>query len=119
VPGERGEPTLAPVIGRLARRLAEAVVALFALYAFCFVPLGSRTGLEHARAVLTTPAARRAAGELAGAAVRVHRALVDALRSVLAGGRTRANRPGRPPPGPPAAPAASHGALDAGAGPGA
>ena len=44
---------------------------MFALLGFCYVPLGQRTGLEHAKAILTTPAALRAGGELVNALVRV------------------------------------------------
>ncbi|MBN1608504.1 MAG: hypothetical protein JW940_17865 [Polyangiaceae bacterium] len=52
-------------------RTVELVVLLFAVLGFMFVPLGKRTGFEHARAVLSTSAAVEAGQELYGAMVRV------------------------------------------------
>jgi hypothetical protein len=57
------------VVGSLGRRAVEAVVALFALLGFFFVPLGRHTGFEHAKAVFSTPAATQALRELAQAVV--------------------------------------------------
>ena len=71
------------MIGRLGRRLIDATVLAFALYAFCFVPLGSRTGLGHAKAVFTTEAARRAGHDLVQAALRLHHAMLDALHAAM------------------------------------
>lgn len=48
----------------LGRRGFEAGISLFAVLGFCYVPLGTHTGLEHAKAVLQTPAAKRAGSEL-------------------------------------------------------
>jgi hypothetical protein len=56
------------VIGNLGRRAIELVVLLFALLGFAFVPLGSRTGLGHVRAILET-----------GAAGQAGRGLIEAL----------------------------------------
>jgi hypothetical protein len=52
------------VFGLAGRRVAEAVVALFALLGFVFVPLGQKTAFEHAIAVFSTPAAKLAFQEL-------------------------------------------------------
>lgn len=49
----------------------EGVVSLFALLGFLYVPLGHHTGYEHARAVLSTPAASAAIQDLTEAAVRL------------------------------------------------
>lgn len=69
------------MIGKLGRRAAESLVLLFAVLGFVFVPLGSRTGLDHARAVLGTREARTAGAELwaavAGLRARVLGALTD------------------------------------------
>jgi hypothetical protein len=46
------------VLKWLAWRLVEATVLAFATLGFCYVPLGERTGYEHARAVATSPEAR-------------------------------------------------------------
>lgn len=53
------------MIGNLGRRAVEAVVGLFAVLGFAFVPLGSKTGLEHALALAATPSAREAVSGLA------------------------------------------------------
>lgn len=55
----------------LGRRGLEAGISVFALLGFCYVPLGEHTGLEHAKAIFSTPAAKRAGGELLEAFVRV------------------------------------------------
>jgi hypothetical protein len=52
------------VLGVLGRRGVEAGISVFALLGFCYVPLGGHTGLEHAKAIFSTPAAKRAGGEL-------------------------------------------------------
>ena len=49
----------------------EAGISAFALLGFCYVPLGQHTGLEHAKAIFSTPAAKRAGGELIEAFSRV------------------------------------------------
>ena len=64
------------MFGLAGRRIAEGVVALFALLGFAFVPLGTKTALEHTRDIFTTPAARTAFQEFVGA--------VDRLRTKLA-----------------------------------
>jgi hypothetical protein len=56
-------------------RLVNWIVLGFALYAFSFVPLGEKTGLEHLRAILKTDASQQAISELNSAGRR----LVDEL----------------------------------------
>jgi hypothetical protein len=51
-------------LGNLGRRCFESVVGLFAILGFLYVPLGDRTGFEHAKAVLATPAAYAALEDL-------------------------------------------------------
>ena len=57
--------------GKVGQRAVNLLVLLFAAYAFAFVPLGRRTGLDHLRAILSTGAAREAGRELIGAADRL------------------------------------------------
>ena len=71
------------MIGRFGRRILDVIVLGFALYAFCFVRLGKRTGLEHAKAVFTTPAALEAGRDLWRAGVRVHHKLVETVRQAI------------------------------------
>lgn len=52
------------MVGSLGRRSVEAVVLLFAVLGFTYVPLGEHTGLEHAKAIFGTHAASQAGGEL-------------------------------------------------------
>lgn len=61
----------------MAKRIFQAVVAFFAIYAFVFVPLGKKTALEHVMAIAGTPAARQAASEVKGGVTR----LVERLQS--------------------------------------
>lgn len=53
---------------RSIRWSINLVVLAFAAYAFCIVPLGDRTGLEHARALWASDAARDAKAEVVEAA---------------------------------------------------
>ncbi len=87
----------------LGRRGFEAGISLFAVLGFCYVPLGSHTGLEHAKAVLSTPAAKRAGTELVDALAR--------LRGKLAGDAIEFasdNAPSATPPVLPGPPKHSH-----------
>ena len=59
------------MLSLLGRRGLEAGISAFALLGFCYVPLGQRTGLEHAKAVFSTPAAKRAGDELMLAFTRI------------------------------------------------
>ena len=52
-------------------------MGLFALLGFVYVPLGQHTGFEHARAVLSTPAASAAIQDLTGTALRLRQRAVD------------------------------------------
>jgi hypothetical protein len=55
------------------------VVGLFALLGFAFVPLGSKTGLEHTLTVLGTPSVREAANGLMIALDKAKTKLVEAF----------------------------------------
>ena len=110
----------ARVLGNLARRAIDLAVLLLALYAFAFVPLGRRTGLEHLRAILKTPASRDAGHEVTQAAERLR----DRLLGADAPGRAVPPpahgaptvpelRPGRAPPEMAAVPAPPGDAPDA------
>jgi hypothetical protein len=79
------------VFGIAGRRLAESVVALFAVLGFAFVPLGRKTALEHSRDILTTPAALNAFRELGGAVLRLRGRVLEMLT---------AQREERPPQAP-------------------
>jgi hypothetical protein len=72
----RGTRYDAAVFGIAGRRLAEGVVALFALLGFAFVPLGRKTALEHTKDIFTTPAALDAWGELSDATARLRDKLI-------------------------------------------
>lgn len=83
------------MLGLFAKRPFEVVVLFFALYAFVFVPLGKRTGFEHLKAILGTPAAKNAGSELLDAADRLRRRLLGG------GGSAEAPLPKRARPGVP------------------
>ena len=70
----------------LARRGLEGGISLFAILGFCYVPLGSHTGLEHAKAIFATPAAKRAGLELASAIARVRGKLTGEVAQMAAPG---------------------------------
>jgi hypothetical protein len=61
----------------MAKRIFRALVLFFAVYAFVFVPLGQKTGLEHITAIVRTPEAKQAGAELKGGVEK----LVKRLRS--------------------------------------
>ena len=67
------------VFGIAGRRIAEALVALFALLGFVFVPLGQKTALEHTFAIFSTPPAVGAFHELAGTVLRLKDRIVKAV----------------------------------------
>lgn len=60
-------------------KLGRAVVVLFALLGFVCVPLGKKTGLEHAVAILKTGAAADTGHELVQGAARLRRRVLAAL----------------------------------------
>jgi hypothetical protein len=69
-------------LGNFGRRCVESVVGLFAVLGFLYVPLGRHTGFEHAKAVLSTPAAAAAVEDLTTTAVALRE---RALRMVTGG----------------------------------
>ncbi len=75
----------------------EAGISLFAVLGFCYVPLGSHTGLEHAKAVFGTAAAKRAGVELFEAFARVRGKLTGEVQA-LATGDASATPPPLPAP---------------------
>lgn len=64
----------------MAKRIFQAVILFFALYAFVFLPLGKKSALEHIRAILGTPAAQEAASEVKGGVTRLVRRLESEAR---------------------------------------
>lgn len=93
--------------------MIDLAVLFLACYAFAFVPLGKRTGLEHLRAILATRAARDAGHEALEAADRLkHRALDDEAPATPRGSPVVPRLPRHPAP-PNAAIATAHDAPDA------
>jgi hypothetical protein len=76
---------MAPVfgLGNLGRRLLESVVGIFAILGFLYVPLGRHTGFEHAKAVLSTPAAAAAIDDLTTTALDLRQRAVDFITGRL------------------------------------
>lgn len=72
----------------LGRRGFEACISLFAVLGFCYVPLGTHTGLEHAKAVFGTPAAKRAGLELVEAFARLRGKLTGEAQQMVTGAAT-------------------------------
>ena len=85
------------MLGVLGRRGVEAGISLFAVLGFCYVPLGGHTGFEHAKAVLSTPAAKRAGTELLDALIRVRAKLTGEAQDFARGG-PEATLPALPTP---------------------
>ncbi len=73
------------MLGVLGRRGLEASISVFALLGFCYVPLGEHTGLEHAKAIFSTPAAKRAGGELIEAFARLRSKLTGEAAELASG----------------------------------
>jgi hypothetical protein len=86
------------VLGVLGRRGVEACISLFAVLGFCYVPLGGHTGFEHAKAVFSTPAAKRAGAELLDALIRVRAKLTGEVQEFAAGHAPEATPPPLPTP---------------------
>lgn len=80
--------TIRGVFGVAGRRIAEGIVALFALLGFAFVPLGKKTALEHTRDIFTTPAALNAFQEIGAAVARLREKLVETWLSPKSSGST-------------------------------
>lgn len=79
-------------LGKLGRRLFEGIVGLFAILGFVYVPLGRHTGFEHARAILSTPAATAAIEDLTRTALDLRQRALDFVTQ-------RAIAPSEPAPG--------------------
>lgn len=96
---------MAPVFGlsNLGRRLAESIVGLFAILGFLYVPLGRHTGFEHAKAVLSTPAATSAIEDLTTAAMDLRLRVVDFVTGRLSP-KAMSDADPAPPPAKPHAP---------------
>jgi len=88
----------AAVLGVLGRRGVEAGISLFALLGFCYVPLGGHTAFEHAKAVFSTPAAKRAGTELLEALIRVRSKLTGEVQQFASGNAPEATPPALPSP---------------------
>jgi hypothetical protein len=86
------------VLGVLGRRGVEACISLFAVLGFCYVPLGGHTGFEHAKAVFSTPAAKRAGAELLDALIRVRAKLTGEVQAFASGHAPEATPPPLPAP---------------------
>ncbi len=86
------------VLGVLGRRGVEASISLFAVLGFCYVPLGGHTGFEHAKAVFSTPAAKRAGAELLEALIRVRSKLTGEVQEFASGSVPDATPPSLPSP---------------------
>jgi len=71
---------------------------MFAVLGFCYVPLGGHTGLEHVKAVLSTPAAKRAGLELLDALMRVRAKLTGEVEAFATGSGPNATPPPLPAP---------------------
>lgn len=72
----------------LGRRGLEAGISLFAVLGFCYVPLGAHTGLEHAKAIFGTPAAKRAGIELIEAFAQIRGKLTGEVQEMATGAAT-------------------------------
>jgi hypothetical protein len=85
----------------MAKRVFQALVLFFAIYAFAFVPLGKKSALDHVRAILGTPAAQDAATEVKDGVGRLVRRLKSDAREstekaddeMLAAPKPAASRP--------------------------
>ena len=88
---------MAPVFGlsNLSRRLVESVVSLFAILGFLYVPLGRRTGFEHARAVFSTPAAAAAIDDVTATALGLRQRALDFVSGRMSASPGPSDRDGR------------------------
>jgi hypothetical protein len=94
------------MFGLAGRRVAEALVAIFALLGFALVPLGRKTALEHTRDIFSTPAALNAFRELGGAALRLRERLTGAVLSPTTPATPAPSAAPAPSPAAPGAPQA-------------
>jgi hypothetical protein len=91
----------------IGKRLLESVIGVFAVLGFVYVPLGRHTGFEHAKAVLSTPAAAAAIEDVSRTALDLrqraidfvtHRAVAEALPENTEPAKARASAPRPVPP---------------------
>lgn len=68
------------MLHRIGRRALELVIALFALLGFFYVPLGKKTGYEHAKAIFSTKPAKEAGREIVHAGDRIKTKMIDEVR---------------------------------------
>lgn len=68
------------MLNRIGRRGLELVIALFALLGFFYVPLGKKTGFEHAKAIFSTKPAQEAGREIVQAGDRIKTKMLDEVR---------------------------------------
>jgi hypothetical protein len=68
------------VLNRIGRRGLELLIALFALLGFFYVPLGKKTGFEHAKAIFSTRPAQEAGREIVQAGDRIKTKMIDEVR---------------------------------------
>lgn len=68
------------MLNRIGRRGLELVIALFALLGFFHVPLGKKTGFEHAKAIFSTKPAQEAGREFVQAGDRIKTKMLDEVR---------------------------------------
>lgn len=64
------------MLGNFGRKVIDVAVLFLAVYAFAFVPLGKRTGLQHLTAILHTDAARSAGRDVLSAADKLKKRLL-------------------------------------------
>lgn len=68
------------MLHRIGRRGLELLIALFALLGFFYVPLGKKTGFEHAKAIFSTRPAKEAGREIVHAGDRIKTKMIDEVR---------------------------------------
>ncbi len=68
------------MLHQLGRRALDLVIGLFAVLGFCFVPLGHKTGFEHAKAIVGTRPATEADRGFVAASSKLRQALIEQLR---------------------------------------
>ncbi len=71
------------MLGNLIKRLVNTAVLCLAALTFFLVPIGRKTGFQHAVAVFSSPAAREAGASLADATRRAAAGVKSEARKVL------------------------------------
>lgn len=72
------------MLSHITRRAVEGVVVAFAALGFFVVPLGERTGFQHARAIVETRAARDAMDGMSRALGSVYRGVWSSVTAPTA-----------------------------------